>query len=80
MKKIDFDFDWDFGIAKLDFFGWSMEGVVEKVIPHDFTIGKAVTQDCPNAETSGYFTGGTGCYQKRVLMFRQNGKNQKSLY
>ena len=65
MQKINFDFDWEFGMAKLDFFGWSMEGEVQKVnLPHDFTIKNNADKDCPNAESSGYFTGNTGCYKK----------------
>lgn len=65
MKKINFDFDWEFFPAKLDFFGWSPAGEPKKVnLPHDFTIETDTTPDCADGAATGYYKGGIGCYKK----------------
>ncbi len=69
MNRISIDRNWKFRTEK--------KGDASTVnLPHDFTIGTDVSADAASAAASGYYTGGTGYYEK-TLSVPQEWKNKK---
>ena len=69
MIRESFDYEWEFGTGKYSFFGFTIDGQPEIVnLPHDFTIKTDPHPDCVSGASTGYYSGGLGCYTKRFYV------------